>query len=76
MTYNYLSQADFIMFAFNLCKWLLIVAIPLALLEYAYDKKPKKVIIYKGIGLHKLIEFTDNQLAVHGEIDFSKDNAR
>ena len=73
MTYNYLSQADFIMFAFNLCKWLLILLTPLALLEYIYDTYDKKVIVCKGKGI---LEFIDNQLAVHGEIDFSKDNAR
>ena len=76
MTYNYLSQADFIMFAFNLCKWLLILLTPLALLEYIYDTYNKKVIVCKGKGILELIELADYELAVNGEIDFSKLNAR
>lgn len=73
MTYNYLSQADFIMFAFSMVKWLLIILLPLCLVEYVYQyKNRQKVITIHAEGIHALLEFVDNQLKVHGEIDFSK----
>ncbi|QDP46732.1 MAG: hypothetical protein Tp156SUR915002_22 [Prokaryotic dsDNA virus sp.] len=72
MTYNYMSQADFIWLALNLCKWFALILIPLAVFEYVYEKHNKEIILYKGKSILQLLEYADNQLAVYGEIDFSK----